>query len=98
MRRVVQHGLMVSNHSMLTHHTSWCTLLTANIHTNRHIAAEFVAVVDKLRDSLCLIGCQGVHRVDNKRFDSPLITMPVAILQNRVEETFGFTGAGASRN
>ena len=73
-------------------------LLTADIHTYSNITTEFVASIDKLCDTFCLVCCQSIHRINNECFDSSFTTMLIAIFQNRVKETFGFTRTGAGCN
>ena len=95
---IIQHRLMICDNAVFTHGTSRCMLLTSDIHTDSNISTEFITAVDQFCDTLCLVCCQSIHRIDNERFNSPFSTMLVAILQDRVKETFGFTGTGASSN
>ena len=97
-RCIVQHRFMVCDYAMFTHGTSRCMLLAADIHTNRNISTKFITAVDQLCDTLCLVCCQSIHRIDNECFNTPFATMLVAILQDRVKETFGFTGTGTGCN
>ena len=90
-RRVVQHGFMVCNNAMFTHHTGRCMFLSTNIHTDRHISTEFFASIDQLRNTFSLIRRQSVHRINNQSFYSSLTTVLIAIFQNRIKETLCFT-------
>ena len=82
---------MVCNNPVIAHHTAGSFLSAANIHTHIDIAPQLGAVIDDLHNTLCLIGCKGIHRVYNKRLDAPLSTVLIAVFKDRIQKVLGLT-------
>ena len=77
------HGMIVLVAAALAH--------LAHIHARGHIVAQFRTVVDEFGQSFRLVGGEGVHRVDEDGLDAlaSKSTLPVAVVEDRVQETFG---------
>jgi len=91
-RGCIQKCIVIRNDIIFRHHTARSMFMSAHIHTGSDISLKFRTLIDKIRNTPCLISSKRVHWVDDQRLYTLLSSMLIAVLQDRIQETLGLTG------
>ncbi len=94
-RRSEAQGVLVRDHPFCIHHHTGLLFLLADEKADGDISPEFRVVPYGLRNAPCLVGGQGIHRIDDERLDSFPVPVAVAVVQDGIKKALCFSGACA---
>ena len=95
----IDDGVSIFDDVMFAHRGCVCLAFRtfSDEESRRYHSAESFIVVYCFCETCCLVGSEGVHGVHDDDLDTLLCTTlvePIAVVEDRIEETLGLTGTG----